>query len=81
VWSENKREEKLNYIHNNPVKRGLVDEPDQWRWSSYRSYAHQDPGLVRINFQEWPLEIEPLPRQSFGGETLTCARLIRTERE
>jgi putative transposase len=81
VWSESKREQKLNYIHNNPMKRGLVDEPDQWRWSSYRSYAHQDPGLVRINFQEWPLEIEPLPRQSFGGDTLTCAPLIRTERE
>lgn len=29
---------KLNYIHNNPVRRGLVDEPKDWRWSSYGSY-------------------------------------------
>jgi len=27
--------EKIVYCHNNPVKRGLVNEPSQWRWSSY----------------------------------------------
>jgi len=26
------RVEKLRYIHRNPVKRGLVLEPDQWAW-------------------------------------------------
>ena len=30
---------KVNYCHNNPVKRGLVSEPDNWIWSSYRYYA------------------------------------------
>jgi hypothetical protein len=24
IWSPKKRDEKLNYMHNNPVKRGLV---------------------------------------------------------
>ena len=33
----------------NPVKRGLVLEPDQWRWSSFRSYFCGEIGLVRIN--------------------------------
>ena len=28
VWSERKRVEKLRYMHRNPVKRGLVEEPD-----------------------------------------------------
>ncbi len=37
VWS--KRIEKLRYMHRNPVKRGLMSEPEQWRWSSYRQYA------------------------------------------
>ncbi len=27
---------KLNYIHFNPVKRGLVEAPEDWRFSSYR---------------------------------------------
>jgi REP element-mobilizing transposase RayT len=30
VHTEKKRIEKLRYIHRNPVKRGLVLEPDQW---------------------------------------------------
>ena len=27
------------YIHLNPVRAGLVDGPDAWRWSSYPGYA------------------------------------------
>jgi hypothetical protein len=49
VWSERKRVEKLRYMHRNPVKRGLVMEPDQWPWSSFRSYYYGEPGVVRIN--------------------------------
>ena len=30
--------EKINYCHNNPVKRGLVDAPGEWPWSSYNWY-------------------------------------------
>ncbi len=33
VWSARKRIEKLRYMHRNPVKRGLVESPEQWRWS------------------------------------------------
>ena len=82
VWSERKRVEKLKYMHRNPVKRGLVAEPDQWRWSSFRSYAYGEKGLVRVNFQEWALKIKPRPRQSFGEvpESLLTP-LIRSERE
>ena len=42
------RIQKLRYIHRNPVKRGLVTEPDQWRWSSFRSYAYLEPGPVTV---------------------------------
>ena len=49
VWSAKKRIEKLRYIHRNPVTRGLVRSPEQWRWSSFRSYAYGEPGPVRIN--------------------------------
>ena len=49
VWTERKRIEKLCYMHRNPVKRGLVTSPEQWRWSSFRSYMYGEPGLVRIN--------------------------------
>ncbi|HTS37696.1 MAG TPA: hypothetical protein VMH04_18620 [Candidatus Solibacter sp.] len=36
-------------MHRNPVKRGLVDSPEQWRWSSYRYYAFGEIGKVQIN--------------------------------
>ena len=30
--------QRLAYIHNNPVKRGYVDLPEHWRYSSARAY-------------------------------------------
>ncbi len=51
VWTSRKRAEKLRYMHRNPVKRGLVEAPQMWRWSSYRAYAFGEPGPVRVN--EW----------------------------
>ena len=49
VFSEKKRVEKLRYMQRNPVKRGLVLEPEQWRWSSYRHYAYGEAGPVVVN--------------------------------
>lgn len=36
IWTSKKLHEKIEYCHWNPVKRGLVKSPEQWRWSSYR---------------------------------------------
>ena len=52
VWTARKRIEKLGYMHRNPVKRGLVAEPDQWTWSSLRAYLYGEPGPVRVNDSE-----------------------------
>jgi putative transposase len=51
VCTAHKRVEKLRYMHWNPVKRGLVEAPELWRWSSFRAYAYQEKGAVRLN--EW----------------------------
>jgi putative transposase len=51
VWSEKKRIEKLRYIHRNPVKRGLVARPEDWRWSSFVHYATGTEGIVEIESQ------------------------------
>jgi putative transposase len=34
IWSEKKIHERLNYMHNNPARRGLVAQPGDWPWSS-----------------------------------------------
>jgi putative transposase len=49
VFSEKKRVEKLRYMHRNPVKRGLVLEPEQWAWSSFRHYAYGERSSVLVN--------------------------------
>jgi putative transposase len=48
VWSREKRIEKLKYIHRNPVKRGLVERPEDWAWSSFRHYQTGQQGRVEI---------------------------------
>ncbi len=52
VWTENKRVEKLRYIHRNPVRRGLAEKPEEWPWSSFRHYAFGEVGTVEIE-SEW----------------------------
>lgn len=39
--------ERINYIHQNPVKRGYVDEAKHWRYSSARDYE-DGAGLIEI---------------------------------
>jgi REP-associated tyrosine transposase len=51
VWSEGKFVEKLRYIHRNPVKRGLVACPEDWRWSSFRHYTLGETGVIEIESQ------------------------------
>jgi REP element-mobilizing transposase RayT len=39
--------QKTDYIHLNPVRRGYVEEPEEWRYSSARNYAGR-PGLLEV---------------------------------
>ena len=48
VWSYAKQTEKLRYIHRNPVRRGLVQSPQEWAWSSFRHYLTGAEGTVEI---------------------------------
>ena len=48
LWMAKKRIEKLRYIHRNPVKRGLVEKPEDWAWSSFRHYVTGEEGVVEI---------------------------------
>ncbi len=32
-------DQKLNYIHNNPVDEQIVERPEDYLWSSARNYA------------------------------------------
>ena len=53
---------KLGYIHDNPVKRGLVTAAEHWKWSSFRHYAFREAGVVEIE-SEWTAR----DREARGG--------------
>jgi REP-associated tyrosine transposase len=46
VFTEKKKNEKLQYMHWNPVKRKLVREPQHWPWSSFN--FHWKKGIVLL---------------------------------
>jgi REP element-mobilizing transposase RayT len=49
VYTEKKRLEKLDYMHGNPVKRGLVPSPDEWACSSWRFYYLGDRSVLEMD--------------------------------
>ncbi|MCH8204776.1 MAG: transposase [Candidatus Hydrogenedentes bacterium] len=51
IQSDEMIRQKIAYIHNNPVTRGYVDEPEHWRYSSARNYAGLE-GLLDVSM-EW----------------------------
>ncbi|HEX2972021.1 MAG TPA: hypothetical protein VHP11_06790 [Tepidisphaeraceae bacterium] len=46
--------EKINYVHGNPVERGLADSPGDWLWSSAADYAGIRQGPLPINWDSIP---------------------------
>jgi len=52
VYSAKKIREEVEYMHANPVKRGLVANPAEWIWSSFLSYEKGEAGLVPIDFAD-----------------------------
>lgn len=47
----------IRYIHNNPVKAGLVKKPEQYRWSSYASYLNAHKPEAKMVETEFILSI------------------------
>lgn len=45
LWSNKVIDEKINYIHNNPVEEGLVFRPEDYVYSSARDYS-EEKGIV-----------------------------------
>lgn len=49
LWSAEVIDQKVDYIHNNPVEAGFVDEPGHWRYSSATDYSG-GKGILEIDF-------------------------------
>lgn len=61
LWSGWMIWQKVNYIHANPVKAGIVKSAKDYRWSSFHSYYSQTPELIPIDRDwAWPDDAEKL---------------------
>ncbi len=56
VTTESTLHAKLDYVHKNPVTRGLVQRAEQWEWSSYRYFEFGDDSVVAMDWDgAWPI--------------------------
>jgi len=44
---------KINYIHENPVRKGLVSRPEDWFYSSARDYLAIGTSAVPVDMDWW----------------------------
>ncbi len=60
----------LKYIHNNPVKAGLCDKPEDYRWSSHKAFLSAQEGLADVGstlafFDRDPVRAAAMYREFF----------------
>ena len=48
-------EDRMVYMHLNPVRKGLVAKPEDWRWSSYNNFV-----LEKAVVADCPLQVDPV---------------------
>jgi REP element-mobilizing transposase RayT len=52
LFDNENMDQKLDYIHENPVKDGIVLKAEDYQYSSARNYAGYSDGLININYIE-----------------------------
>lgn len=44
--------QKLDYVHLNPVRKGFVERPEYWKYSSARNYILEDDSLIKLDLDQ-----------------------------
>ena len=55
VYSNQFMDSKINYIHENPVRAGIVERAEDYLYSSARNYAGLD-GMLGVMVNPLPIE-------------------------
>jgi REP element-mobilizing transposase RayT len=53
LWSDWLIWQKINYIHNNPIKAGLVKSAKDYYWSSFRSFFFDETEPIKVDKEWW----------------------------
>jgi len=46
---------KIEYIHDNPIRKGLVENPECWVWSSAGFWLFEKESTLKINGESIPV--------------------------
>lgn len=49
IMSDEMLNQKIEYIHYNPVKKGLVNDPADWKYSSACIYERGEKGIIELD--------------------------------
>ena len=49
IFEPNAAHQILEYIHNNPVRRGMAEGPEQWHWSSAADWAGKENVPLKVD--------------------------------
>ncbi|HWX41292.1 MAG TPA: transposase [Blastocatellia bacterium] len=77
LWSNWMIWQKINYIHNNPLKAGLVKSAADYRWSSFRAFYRQSDKPLPVDRDWWwPEDVKKLSMAmaEWGQEILEDSR-------
>jgi hypothetical protein len=53
IFSDGFWNQKMDYLHNNPCRKGLVSRPEDWRFSSARYWLTREAGDVPLSDVSW----------------------------
>ena len=56
IWTVKQYHETLDYMHFNPVRRGLVSRPEDWPWSSFRCFGGSGEAPLEIDHLQLPAD-------------------------
>lgn len=78
----------IRYIHNNPIKAGIANEPNQYKWSSYNHYVDPVASLmvdsryilemISVDLEAAILEFKRFSEQTDDVEYIDDEEVIRT---
>ncbi len=52
IYTDDVCRQKLQYMHDNPVRKGFVERPESWFYSSARNYILNDCSVLKIELLE-----------------------------
>ncbi len=51
LWSKEAIYSEIDYIHNNPIRKGFVEDVMDWKWSSAREWMTGEKGQIPLDLE------------------------------